>query len=768
MGKNQSASNLPNIIQSSNGSINFVSGSTLLMQISSSGAITTTGVISGSNALSSSYALNSERLDNLDSTSFVFTSSYNSDSSSFSTRVTNNESTGSTLTTASASFAVVSSSYSTASGSLSTRVSKIEGNYATTGSNVFLGAQTVCANITSTGTIIAQTLNVQQVTSSIVYSSGSNIFGCQLTDVQQMTGSLRVTGSFNVAGPSCISGCVNIATGNQIRLTNCARNNWVQIESPLVGGDAAIDFKLTTQSGVVYMNNTGVTCFNNAICAPRGEFTSDASCVPLRLINGVITGGSTTGVTALYLGDVGSGVSMLQREKYAANQANLVLYSEYGYNTQSINACMGYNGVALYTAGTKRLNIDGTGITCFSGLVCIGSSSTVTGGGLLKLGVANGNAGAALQFLGWAPASGFKSWQIDTAYIGGDVLSFTPSTTAGGTTFTTPVLSIGSSGISCFSSTVCAKQYSATFAADGDNIATFINSASSYLYGPGGVFIGSSTAHNCANLAGGNGALIIRNGASTYTAAIAYNGTAYFCGNVGIGISPSYRLDVCSADLEAARFSRYCAGTGISNGQIAQFVNLAASAVSSYIYIGSAPGLDWKIGKNVTNVAGNYDFTITDSNNNIRLKIDCSGITNLANTVCATTFRASSRIISNYTQIYDGDFSLNIGNTRSVVICGAIYTLGDFHLMAYGNAGTGMSSIRLSTYGYFANSNLLGFCEQLRYTFGSLTISSVSNNGTSLSFNIGNCSGSHNATGFYRMISLTGDSANSCVQVFIL
>ncbi len=47
------------------------------------------------------------------------------------------------------------------------------------------------------GTITAQTLVVQTVTSSIVYSSGSNIFGNQLTNVQQFTGSLRVTGSGN-------------------------------------------------------------------------------------------------------------------------------------------------------------------------------------------------------------------------------------------------------------------------------------------------------------------------------------------------------------------------------------------------------------------------------------------------------------------------------------------------------------------------------------------------------------------------------------------
>jgi len=145
----------------------------------------------GSITGTASFSENSGLLSNLDSGSFVGTGSFNTVSSSFST--------------VSSSFVTVSSSYSAASGSLSTRVTKIEGNYATTGSNVFTGAQTVCANITSTGTIIAQTLNVQQVTSSIVYSSGSNIFGCSLTDIQQMTGSVRITGSLNTIGNTCVT-----------------------------------------------------------------------------------------------------------------------------------------------------------------------------------------------------------------------------------------------------------------------------------------------------------------------------------------------------------------------------------------------------------------------------------------------------------------------------------------------------------------------------------------------------------------------------------
>jgi hypothetical protein len=57
-------------------------------------------------------------------------------------------------------------------------------------------------SFTTTGTIIAQTINVQTVTSSIVYSSGSNIFGNLLGDSQTFTGSVLVTGSLTIAGAS--------------------------------------------------------------------------------------------------------------------------------------------------------------------------------------------------------------------------------------------------------------------------------------------------------------------------------------------------------------------------------------------------------------------------------------------------------------------------------------------------------------------------------------------------------------------------------------
>jgi hypothetical protein len=69
------------------------------------------------------------------------------------------------------------------------------GIFATTGSNQFNGSQAITGSLTVTGQVVAQTLNVQQVTSSIVYSSGSNVFGNSLGNTQQFTGSLQVSGS---------------------------------------------------------------------------------------------------------------------------------------------------------------------------------------------------------------------------------------------------------------------------------------------------------------------------------------------------------------------------------------------------------------------------------------------------------------------------------------------------------------------------------------------------------------------------------------------
>jgi len=97
----------------------------------------------------------------------------------------------------------------------------------------------VTGSLTVTGQVIAQTLNVQQVTSSIVYSSGSNIFGNTLGNTQQFTGSVSVTGSLAVAGNINLNGASSFPTVGLLNRTS---------DSTLYLVSAATGFTLTDSS----------------------------------------------------------------------------------------------------------------------------------------------------------------------------------------------------------------------------------------------------------------------------------------------------------------------------------------------------------------------------------------------------------------------------------------------------------------------------------------------------------------------------------------
>jgi hypothetical protein len=121
------------------------------MQISSSGAITTTGVISGSNALSASYAATASFVTLSQTASFV----------------ANAQSASNAVTAQTASFA-----------------------------NTF----------TVAGTLTAQTLVVQTITSSVDYVTGSTRFGSTGSNTHQFTGSILSNGAIGIGTSSPTSG----------------------------------------------------------------------------------------------------------------------------------------------------------------------------------------------------------------------------------------------------------------------------------------------------------------------------------------------------------------------------------------------------------------------------------------------------------------------------------------------------------------------------------------------------------------------------------
>jgi hypothetical protein len=126
--------------------------------------------------------------------------SSNAYSASLSSRTSNLETTASVLVGASASFSSILTSVSSSQQQISASLLNVIATGATTGSNSFRANQSITGSLTVTGQIVAQSLNVQQVTSSIVFSSGSNTFGSDLNSRQTFTGSVNITGSQTVFG----------------------------------------------------------------------------------------------------------------------------------------------------------------------------------------------------------------------------------------------------------------------------------------------------------------------------------------------------------------------------------------------------------------------------------------------------------------------------------------------------------------------------------------------------------------------------------------
>ena len=243
MGKNQSASNLTNIIkQDASGNITFVSGSTTLMSVSSSGAITTTGNVAGT----ASYASNAELLDGLDSTVFTLTSSFAAQTASF-------------------------TAFTSSVNSFTASQLVLNGTYATTGSNTFTGTQVVSGSVlqsgsfTSTGTLTAQTLVVQTITSSVVYSSGSNIFGNAIANSQTFTGSVLITGSLSVNGTSSI---VGTGTTNYLpKFTGASTigNSVIQEASSNIGIGVSPSYKLDVNGATQFRDDIRFSTTNSSI-----------------------------------------------------------------------------------------------------------------------------------------------------------------------------------------------------------------------------------------------------------------------------------------------------------------------------------------------------------------------------------------------------------------------------------------------------------------------------------------------------------------------
>ena len=319
MGKNKLSSGLINVVTyDTDSNISLNSGSNLLMSLSGSGTVTipgnlvVLGGISGSTAESASYSLNADKIDNLDSTQLVLTSSFNSYTSSASSSLgslsgsvaTTTSNLSSSIGDLSGSVATttsnLSSSIATTTSGLGGRITTIEGNYATTGSNIFVGSQVITGSLYITNDMVVQGCScLQNITASAV-SIGTNTVVLNTAtpavrfagiSVQDSGSNAGVTGSIfwdGLCNKWVYSNPSGIGYSGGMLLSG-PRTSTLGSESPLTcnyiaksgGGDHLYDSCIIDDGTTVCVNanlkGSGTACFGGTICTTEVGFTSNVN-----------------------------------------------------------------------------------------------------------------------------------------------------------------------------------------------------------------------------------------------------------------------------------------------------------------------------------------------------------------------------------------------------------------------------------------------------------------------------------------------------------
>lgn len=160
------------------------------------------------------------------------------------------------------------------------------GIFTTTGSNLFIGDQTINGDLNVNGNINVSTL----VSASVIYKSGSTIFGNSSDDTHQMTGSVSVTGSLNVNGQPVVLGPLGWARYDDTQYTTSSvftltpasgeqilpNNGGNTIETHL---HSTISF-YNTGSQIVQVENTGDTYMCTVVFDAK---TANANAAYLRI-----------------------------------------------------------------------------------------------------------------------------------------------------------------------------------------------------------------------------------------------------------------------------------------------------------------------------------------------------------------------------------------------------------------------------------------------------------------------------------------------------
>jgi len=339
----------------------WVNSSTLTATLTGN-ASTATSATSASYATTASYVAGS--VANATSASYAATASYvlNAISSSYANNSISSSYalTASYVSTAQPAFPFSGSAVITGSLNISgSSGTTVFSNNADT--LILTGSATITGSLNVIGPLTAQTLVVQTITSSTVYSSGSNIFGNSLSNTHQFTGSVAITGSLTVNG-TVIN---NLTSSNTVSASYATSASFATTASYVIGGGVS-------GNGFPFSGSAVITgSLNISGSAGTTLFSNNAD--TLVLTGSAIVTGSLTLTGSLNVISGGITGSLLGTSSYATNAVSASYAATASYVSTATPA-FPYSGSAVITGSliissstaTAPLALKGTGSGVFT------------------------------------------------------------------------------------------------------------------------------------------------------------------------------------------------------------------------------------------------------------------------------------------------------------------------------------------------------------------------------------------------------------------
>jgi len=524
--------------------LNAVSSSYALSASQAQNATTASYVL---NAVSASFASTASFVQNAISASFASTASYvlNAVSASFASTASfvQNAVSASFASTASLAQNALTASFVTASnvwGPFGSN-SIISSSFASTASlaqnavsTSFAATASSADNFTVRGTLTAQTIVTQVITSSTDFVTGSSRFGTLLTNTHQFTGSVSITGSLNVVGAGITgslfgtSSWANNAISSSYALSASQAQNAVSASYVLNAVSASFASTASYVLNAVSASFASTASFvQNAVSA---SFASTASLAINALTASFVTASNIFGpfgsnsVISSSFASTASFVQNAISASFAATASSADNFTVRGTLTAQTIVTQVITSSTDFVTGSSRFGTLLSNTHQFTGSVSITGSLNVTGAGIT---------GSLFGTSSWAVSA---SQAVTASYV----LNAVSASFASTASFVQNAVSASFASTASFVQNAVSASFAST--------ASYITASG--VFGPFGSnsVISASHAVTAAFAANSSG---VSGGAANYitmwTSATALSSSTIYqsTGNIGIGtITPNAKLDV--------------------------------------------------------------------------------------------------------------------------------------------------------------------------------------------------------------------------------